>query len=506
MFGRNIKNFFWILGLIFLLKNTEALSVNTRVDYLSLRIPDQTSSLGLLGVHLDTQPISNFQNWYVGLGGYGAVRGQNSGFFALGLETGFEKKIDKNWVSEGGVFLGSGGGHDLASRIGNGGFFESHVGLLYDLDDVFWFGPAISHFQFFEGNIRDNQIALEWLIPMDLPRLQPNLFKLTSKNYFELLGTAEFPSKHSRNLAGDPMADHLEFVGAEYGHYWSRQSYLFLNMNGAVAGNQDGYAEALAGLGYQEPLGNSDWSVLGQLGVGSAGGGGVNTRGGFIVSPTAGLEWDPMDDWGLALKGGYFWSPNLDNAGNPGNSYQGWVLNAGVKYYFGALGYCSEDFPVTHPQNNNPELLAASQIWRVRVGDQVYIDPDRTADSNSNQTMHLLAVKLDGFINPNFYLTGQTAFAYTDNAAGYFSGMLGMGAQTSAYHHVALYAELLGGAAGGAGLEIGTGFLVEPLVGLNYQFTPGWELYGSVGQTFSPNHGFDSPTVDMGVGYSFGTV
>ncbi len=498
--------------------------VNYRLDYLQLRIPDQTSSTGLLGAHIDAQLFPALPGFYAGVGSYGAIRGQNSGFFALGLEAGFQKNISPHWETDGGIFLGTGGGHDLASQIGDGQFLATHFGLLYNWSSDWgsiWFGPEISHWQFFQGNIRDNQIALVFVFPTEFFYLAPDeslesnlsqdLFSqnsetysrssLFSKNYFSFESSLEFPSRDSKNLSGDPMDNRLDFVGAEFGHFFTQAAYLFLNMKGAIAGNQNGFAEALGGLGYEKKIGgaNSDWSALGQLGAGSAGGGGVNTRGGFIVSPSAGIEWDPINSMGLSLKAGYLWSPNLDSTGNSNNSYQAWTVNLGIKYYFDVMSENPSEISSDDLEN------IKTQNWRIRLGDQCYVSPDSN-NSDENHPMHLLALKLDGFVNSYFYVTGQTSFAYTDNAAGYFSGMAGLGAQTQAYHDFSVYGELLGGAAGGAGLDIGTGLLIEPLIGIRYDLTNAWGLYGSVGKTLSPHHSFDSPTFDFGVSYGFLTV
>ena len=461
--------------------------VNYRLDYLQLRIPDQSPSLGLVGAHLDIKPIQTAPWFYLGAGGYGAVRGQNSGFFALGLETGVQKNIKNNLSLETGIFLGTGGGHDLASVIGNGGFIETHAGVLYNFGD-FLLGPDLSHWQFFSGNIPHNQIMLTLIFPSDIFAKYPEaLSKNNNKNYFAMNINSEFPSNNSRDLSDNPMSDKLGLIGAEFGHYFNHShqdsSYLFLNMNGAVYGNQNGYAEALAGLGYQKYLTNK-FSILTQMGAGSAGGGGVDTRGGLIIEPELGLEFDPNISYGIALMSGYLWTPDLSAS----SRYQAWVAGVHFKYYFDALD----------PSSN---IHSGMQAWRVRVGDQWYTDPNR---ENTNASIQLLTIKLDGFFNTYFYLTGQTSFAYTGDAAGYFSGMIGPGLQTNSYHRFRLYGEFLGGAAGGAGLDIGTGFLLEPLVGIRYDLNPSLGFYGSLGDTFSPNHSFSTPTIDFGVSGTFG--
>ena len=148
------------------------------------------------------------------------------------------------------------------------------------------------------------------------------------------------------------------------------------------------------------------------------------------------------------------------------------------------------------------------QGWRLRVMNETYFDPDRTS-SSSTSPIQLANVNIDYSLNHYFYLTGQTAFAYSGgNVGGYFSGLMGAGVQVPVYHNspVAVFAEALGGAAGGAGLDIGDGALVEPLAGINYQVTSSWGLQVSAGRLIALKGDFNSTVLNAGVSYSFATL
>lgn len=496
--------------------------IHYRIDYLQLRIPDQANSLGLLGLHAQIIPFKNsLPYFYTGLGGYGAVRGDNSGFFALGLESGIIYPFYKNWNLDSGIFLGTGGGHGLSSSIGDGSFLESHLGLDYDFDHFllghFLLGLAFSHLRFFQSQINDNQLLLNLTIPTDFSYLSGfnhqdyfNHFNFTSgsyqfsQNYFDFTSHLYFPSQKSHSLSGESLNNTLGLVGFEFGHYFKNNSpyFIFLNANGAISGNTDGYAEALGGLGASYQLSQTPFYFLSKFSLGSAGGGGIDTGGGLVLKPELGLEFRPLDNLGLALTGAYLFAPD--------SSYKAWSAGLDLKYYFdlGSLGTLSDSL-------SNPDLSSPNRLtnFRLRLGNQTYLHPQRTnlntssnTSSNTNPDINLLAVKIDFFCQEFIYLTGQTAFAYTGHAAGYFSGLVGLGLQSPTYHNVYFYSELLGGAAGGAGLDIGTGKMLEPLVGLGVQITPALGLYGSFGKTFSPDHALNTSTIDLGFSYAISAL
>jgi len=541
-FSRFSKSFIFIISLFLLSFNSfgadlsqsqhpdlnpvlQTTPINYRIDYLQLRIPNQTDSLGLLGLHVQAIPFKNsLPYFYSGLGIYGAVRGDNSGFFALGLESGFNYPLYKNFLLDSGVFLGTGGGHGLSSDIGDGTFLEAHLGLDYNFDD-FLLGLAFSHLKFFDSQINDNQVLLNITIPTDFSyfpgylsglnysqnfekNLNPALYQF-SRNYIDFTSHLYFPSKNSQTLSGQKLNNSIGLVGFEFGHYFQNNSpyFVFLNFNGAISGNKNGYAEALGGLGVEYQLSQTPFYFLSKLSAGSAGGGNIDTAGGLIINPELGLEFRPLDNLGLALTGAYLFSPNFSRS-----SYRAWAAGLDLKYYFD-LGSVSQSLSNNLSGKLSPDLFNANlstttalKHFRFRLGNQTYLHPQRDSSSSSNPDINLLDVKIDFFCQKFIYLTGQSAFAYTGDAAGYFSGLVGLGLQSPAYHHVYIYSELLGGAAGGAGLAIGSGKMIEPLIGLGVQINPAWGIYGSFGQTFSPNNQLKTKTIDIGFSYALSTL
>ena len=510
------------------LPNTQNLStITTKIDYFQIHIPNQNHALGLTGIHVDINS-KKFPNLFLGMGGYGALRGENSGFFALGLEANYFKNIipRSNINLNIGVFLGTGGGHGMAARINNGTFSEVHINLIktFQISRSVYFGigPGINHVDFFNGDIHDTQFLINFIFNTpwayyppfynddyyDFSKKQKNLNINTT--YFGLVATSEFPAKNSKNLSNEPMGSHLGLMGVEFGKEFLNHIYLFLNLNGAVMGNQNGYAEIIGGIGRKyfifPNINNiNNLYFLSQLGIGSAGGGNVNTGGGLVLRPAVGIGLSLSPFFNLNLLGGYLWAPALGNGTE--HKYRAWTLSLNLDYYFNINNLSHFNFN-------------SIRTFRIRLGNQLYTQATQTAGTNTNtnininsgssekdQRINLLNLRLDYFINPLVYLTGQTAFAYTGHAAGYFSGMMGLGLQTPLFSktpNLYFYTELLAGAAGGAGLDIGSGLLIEPLIGINYQLSPYWGIYSDIGETISPQHTFRTPTISLGFSGWFG--
>lgn len=470
------------------------LNLNYRFDYFQLRLPNQNQSMGLVGIHA----LAKLNPWfYSGIGAYGSARGRNSGFFALGIDGGISHKIYGPIWGEAGLFLGSGGGHALASEIKDGGFLEAHTGLQYD------FGPLragldYSHFKFFNAPINDNQVTLSITVPTTLAyalasKAGESFSKLSndyafSRNYIAFTGDYYKPKQGTQNLSNQIMDGHVGLVGVEYGHYFNPNVFAFAAANGAVTGNKNGYAAAMGGFGLSTQL-DPSFKLSARLAIGSGGGGDVDMGGGFITQPQIGLEYDINQTYAIELLGGYLWAP--------GSSYQAWTTGLHIKYYFNEA-----TFGKGHPSFKTYSF----QKWRVRAGNQWYLKPQREASADDGNVMNLFSVKIDYYLWKYLYLTGQTAFAYTGNAAGYFSGLVGVGAQTPDVLRTHLYAEVLGGAAGGAGLKIGTGKLFEPLVGIGVDMTPQFGIYASVGKTFSPGNDLCTTTINAGFSWRFATL
>lgn len=478
--------------------------IEIRISYDQLKMPRNISQLGILGIH----ELVNFTPYiYGGLGQYGAVRGESGAYFALSLDGGFQYPIfDPVWIDLGGS-LGAGGGR--RTPVGGGLYVQPYAGLSFHFDS-FNLSAFYKYTRFTDGDISSSY----WGAAISFPNIlsladasfagqTANITKINniemSRNYIGVVGQFYWPEKGTKTIHGKLNDSRISMIGAEYGHFITKYGLIFAKTTGAFHGQGNGFADALIGLGYQLPLmSNNLLKLIGKIGIGSAGGADVDTGGGFIVNPTLGLEWRICPSLALEVNGGY-----LDATGG---HFKVMMAEAIAKYYFDNVNLTN--YVNLSEKNDFPSILDY-RGFRMRLSHLTYFSP-KTDRGTTNPNMQLANLNLDYRLSDYFYFTGQGAFAYQGkNAGGYFSGLLGLGAQTYKFgssQKLGLFAEAMFGTAGGAGLDIGSGSLVEPLIGVSYKINSSWEIQTSVGELIALKGKFKSTVFNAGVGYSFATL
>ena len=81
----------------------------------------------------------------------------------------------------------------------------------------------------------------------------------------------------------------------------------------------------------------------------------------------------------------------------------------------------------------------------------------------SERTLDAVVLKINRFLSPHFYLTGQAHSALSGGAGGYSVGLFGLGVQTPLGARFHAGAELLAGAAGGGGVDTTGRLLAQKL-------------------------------------------
>lgn len=446
------------------------------INLKSLERPD----LGIAGLHLQVMPFHN--DVYVGGAVYGAVKGIYSGFFALGAEIGLRHSISKQLELEVGSMLGAGGGQGTAAFTGEGQMLQFHSGLTVTLNHL-KVGLSYSNLRFLNTSIVSHSALISLsapfeaeFYPFEYDKLQFNGTR--HQKYAALLASSYYPESHVTDVNGNSDLQSTKFIGVELGYEMLTHLYGLINFKGSMYGHKHGYADLFVGLGYKNKLFFEELTGLFKLNLGTGGGAGVDTGSGFLIYPEVGLEYALTPTLGLEFDVGIVKSL--------ANDYRSKTVNAQLNYYL------------------NAQCQDSSYKTAMRFGNQVYLNPTKTSNPNAEK-INLLSVKLDSYLSPKIYMSGQMAFAYTGNVAGYFSGLLGIGINQPLKQGAPLsaIAELLVGAAGGAGLDLGQGFIMAPNLGLNYQINPYASLYALGGKTLSAKGSFSSWTVEAGLKYQF---
>jgi len=128
------------------------------------------------------------------------------------------------------------------------------------------------------------------------------------------------------------------------------------------------------------------------------------------------------------------------------------------------------------------------------------------AKRGNNPTENLQLISLQGnlFLNKYVYVAGQTSFANFGNAGAYAEGIVGVGIHSKSmfYKKATVFAQLLGGAAGGGDISTGQGLIIKPSIGFNYELNDKLSLRTSVGKVKARGGKLNSTSVAFGLTYN----
>ena len=469
-----------------------------RFSFEKIDMPDAGEQMGLYSIGAYDQ----LNPWlYGGITLYGAATGRRGGFFTGGYTLGVESHLLDNVTFDTGVYVGAGGGG--AAAQGGGLMIRPHFGLKYDFS---WgeLGLNYTYIDFPNGNISSDAIALSLDIPFSSLILNWDDDGMTVADYFGVDSSnvsrhrshlaarvrAYSPTSGSKTNSGGSLNNSLGLVGVEYSYFINDNWFTTFETAGAISGGVGGYAELLAGLGYRLPITKDDrLALLPALTIGGAGGGDVETGGGFVARSNLGLEYRLSTDLSLIMDGGYLTAPD----GNFDTPYLG--LN---------LAYIMETF--AQDQKGAPLVetdLMKTTKWRFRPAHQWYFNAQRKLDSSRD--MELLGGKIDWMIGDWWYLTGQGLSAYEGGAGGYSEGHWGGGILSPSWKNLRLYGEMLIGAGGGGGVDSGSALLFKPSVGLEYNLNKDLSLQTGIGKVISKEGNLDANTFETCLVWRFGT-
>jgi hypothetical protein len=461
-----------------------------RAGYEELTLPG-SEKLGLLGLgYLIDSKLDEHSSFYYGLGVYSAVSGQRGGFFTGGGELGLRYRAGR-LVLDGGLFVGGGGGG--AAPQGGGLMLRPHAGALYDFG-TFALGLEYSMVRFPNGNIDSNQVALVAEFPFrslfadddkvgDLSGLDLRMASVyiapTLQHYS--------PPSSARQAAG---VQDMTLAGIELGRYINSNAWFFLESAAAFRGDADGYAELLGGVGYRYPL-TDRLALQARLAAGAAGGGSIDTGGGFIYKVSLGAE--------VALTGALSLGLDYGIIDAPDGTFEAGMARVSLRYATGMVTPADVESRI-------PSESVRTGKWALRGSHVTYLsDPTLRKDAGGGD-VNLIAIKADRMLSERFYVTGQAAAAYEGDAGGYATGLLGAGYRQMLSDRLSIRAELLAGPAGGGGINTSGGAILQPMVGLSWRLSKNLDFALMAGKLRSLKGDLDTEVLDVGLVYRFNTL
>ncbi len=433
----------------------------------------------------------------LGVGSYGALRGNRGGFITLGLAAEVSQKIINNWSAEAGLFVGGGGGRGGASLAGGGLMLRSHAGLSYDTQGYGKLGFGVSHVSFPSGVIQTTQPYLQYdyafssllasgwrTLPLSTQATgssllsKPQEFSLVYRHY-------RIPGSVVQD-SGAPQHSSMQLMGAEWLSYLDDRWFLKLEAEGAMGGKNSGYMQILTGAGYRLPL-SSSMAIKVHAAAGPAGGG-------LLLDAGIAVQQKITRSTALELSLGQVRAPSASFTANS--------LALMLNHQFGIPSATSDASWGT---------LAAfePQSLRIRSANQTYLkgSPDWRSN-NVDSAVNNLGVQLDYFLpgtphSTQVFLTGQGLAAYAGHAGAYMTGLVGAGVQVPVTTDWFVESEGLLGAAGGGGLVVGNGLVSQVNAGVGYRLSKSLALMGTAGYMAAVRGDFRAKVLGLSLGYQF---
>jgi len=457
------------------------LETELRLGFERIELPGN-EPIGLLGAGylFEARP-----GLLVGPAIYGAISGERGGFFTFGAEGTWRRPVARPLDAQLGLYVGGGGGG--AAPVGGGLMWRPHADLLWNFGG-YRAGVSISQVRFSNGDIGSRQLGLVLsmdarfnYLPLDGSAPSSRVAERSGLGFDRLLavGGAYRPREGTRDNSGQPLQSTIGYVGMRAEQFVAPPFYWGLEANGAVSGGVSGYAEFLAEAGAETPVGDR-LRLGGRAALGMGGGGAVPVGG------------------GLLLKAGVYGTTRLSRAA--GVTVEGGWARA-------PQGEFSAPFAaVMLNWNLDPAEASAGAAGPTReegvIGIETYRDAARLA--GPPHSLQSVAFKFNRFVGETVYLTGQVHSAWSGEAGGFSLGLVGAGYQWRPAGPWLASAELLVGAAGGGGVDAGSGAIVQPMLYAGYRRKPAISARVGVGRVKSTQGSLDSTVLGLDLAFAFG--
>lgn len=434
-----------------------------------------------------------------GVEAYTAMAGERGGFITLGGSLGLKYPLTSQLAIESGLFVGGGGGRGGRELTGGGLMLRENLGLRYQLPA----GPSLSlgyswvNFPS-QGQIKSQQLYAGINIPFKV-LTEPG--KLKSYRLFLDNDNQEFhPMTHeiklkareiymARNTITDTGStqENIGLIGVEWRTYLSDHWYINLDTAAAARGHARGYMHIMAGPGYRQTI-TKNWNIYTDMNVGGGGGGNVNTGSGILYDYRIGSQYFINRHWFVDASVSHLWAQST--------SFRSNSIGLSVGYQFG-------------PRLNSDSSLIDSfdsHGLRVRFAEQTYRKANDSWRNIPNRSVDNLGVQIDYFVSPYWYLTGQGLSAVKGEAGAYSTGQVGAGLRQKLSKRIFIELEGLIGAAGGGGINTGSGLVAQTNLNIGYEINPSLEILGTVGETKAINGEFRAHVIGMSLAYKLNVL
>ena len=456
---------------------------HARVGFERIRLPGESARLGLVGTSYLVD-VAGIEGLSLGPAVYGAVSGDHGGFFNLGGEVAWRRRLFGPLGVELGFYAGGGGGG--RTPAGGGLMLRPHADLVWDLGALS-LGVSLSKVRFPNGRIDSTQLGLVVNASNDFRFVPAERLGAPvvsggragiGFDRIQLVGGTYRSRSGSTLQNGDPMPRTIGTIGVRAEQAWGGHGFWGVEANRAGRGAVGGYAEYLGTVGVEHELMRDRLTVGARLALGMAGGGGVATGGGLLAKAAVYGIVRVGDNFGLALEGGITDAPDGRFRAAQASAALVWALD--------------------RPDASGAPAKPARTDFAAGA---LRFDAPRVA--GGERPLAVVALKIDRFLTPNIYVAGQVQAAASGDAAGYSAALVGGGWLQPVGSRAHVGAELLAGAGGGGGVD-GRGALLQPTLYAGWQLTPAVSLRLGVGHIRALSGRLDSTLLDLSLNLTYG--
>jgi len=457
-------------------------AAQARVTLERIKLP-ANEKLGLVGT---TYLVDIDKGFSAGPAAYGAISGQRGGFFTVGAEVNWRRRVVGPLLLDLGYYIGGGGGGNAPQ--GGGLMLRPHADLSYDLGGHS-IGLSWSQVRFPNGLINSRQLGLVWNLDTDFTYVRADRIGQradgSGRSGFgfdrmqPVLGVYR-PRGNSGRASGGALPSSIGFVGARFERPISRHWYAGIEAAGAASGGVAGYAEYLGTLGAETPLWGDHLTIGARMALGMGGGGDVSTGGGLLVKGSAYTIVRLGSELGLTLEGGVTTAPQGGFRALHASTSLVWVLD--------------DPNDLSTPRTTRTEWVGGVERYNALRRD------GRTAP------LQAVSLRVNRFVSPSVYLSGQAHSAYAGAAGGYSVGLLGVGYQHEVAPGWRVGAEALVGAAGGGGVDTSGGFIAQPMVYVHRDLVPGIGVRLGAGEIKGLRGPLSGTVVEASIAFTHGIL
>jgi hypothetical protein len=150
--------------------------------------------------------------------------------------------------------------------------------------------------------------------------------------------------------------------------------------------------------------------------------------------------------------------------------------------------------------------LKEHQMSRRIVPAMMWYSPDSDSKKRSGGALtadiSLLGFQQHQYLDDNLYRTFEAYGAGGGGTDGFAKVLGGLGVNYSVLNWVNADAKLSIGMAGGGDIDTGSGFIIQPMAGLEIPLFNQWSLKPMVGKTYAPDGNFSATTTELGLAWT----